>query len=181
MKRARTKVPRADKTGDTFKGTMAQLNKVLTRDLELSSERCEAFTVEQLHEIQKELFAARSPALQEVYLGHDNRALQYASLAHLVGKHKEQVEAAATSPVGTMIRDGLCHELVMMYVHHLTESARTALKSGAFMLPRLPESDMHRRPVGHGPMAEDAHKQYQERVSCTICHMAWNKTESIAV
>jgi NADPH:quinone reductase-like Zn-dependent oxidoreductase len=171
LKRARTKVPRADKTGQTFPEAMVQLNKVLVRDLELSSQHCEAFSVEQLHEIQKELFAARSPALQDLYSGHDNRALRYASHTDLFASHEDQLAAATQSHLGTMIRDGLCHELVMMYVHHLTESARSELKSGAFVLPRLPERDMHLPPEGQDSMAVGVHKEYVEQVTCTICHM----------
>jgi len=66
-----------------------------------------------------------------------------------------------------MIRDGLCHELVMMYVHHLTESARGELKSGTFVLPRLPVGEMHHPQNGN----VGAHDEYSKRVSCTICHV----------
>merc|ERR1712176_1437371 len=69
LQRAKTKVPRADKQGASFQKAMVQLNKLLTRDLELSSKHCEAFTVAELHEIQKVIFNARSPALQDVYKG----------------------------------------------------------------------------------------------------------------
>jgi len=177
LQRARTKVPRADKTGPNFEKAMVQLNKVLARDLELSSKHCEAFSVAELHEIQKVIFNARSPALQDIYKGHDNRALAYASLPELMANQKDQMAASEDPGLTAMVRDGLCHEVVMTYAHHLTESARQELKSGSLVVPRLPEQTMHSAPKDQSTVALKAHKEYAKQVSCAVCHVPTKSME----
>merc|ERR1719433_1147472 len=122
---------------------MSKLNRMLRADRGLKTKPCDAFSLEELQELQGELFAARSPTLQDMYSG-DRRSLPYATNAALAGSHSEQSAWLKARPdLLAMLRDGLCHELVMMYMHHLSDSAREEVKSGAVVLPLLPEGDLH--------------------------------------
>jgi hypothetical protein len=67
----------------------------------------------------------------------------------------------------------------MMYVHHLTESARAELKGSAFVLPLLPERDLHPAPAPHAAKVEhDQHAAYVNKATCAICHVSNDKAQA---
>merc|ERR550514_2299043 len=146
--RARQKIPRSGFRGSSLKGAMASLNEKLLEQEGLATAACESFNLTDLLGIQRTIFHARNPALQRIYSeAKDNRELRYASLPELDRAQSEQHAAAGSSPhLVSMMRGGLCHELVMMYVHHLSESARSEISAQDFMLPLLPERNLHPAP-----------------------------------
>jgi len=171
LARARRPRPRAEVAGATFEEAMAKLNKMLTADRGLTTKACSAFTLKELHGLQEELFTARSPELQGMYDG-DRRSLPYKSNAHLADVHSKQLSWAENRPHLTeMLRDGLCHELVMMYMHHLSASARKEIKAAALALPLLPLGGLHAPPAARDETTEAAHASYTGQTSCAICHV----------
>jgi hypothetical protein len=178
LRRAHQKRPRAEASGASFGEAMAKLTQLIKKEQGLVTRPCSSFSLEELHELQRELFAARSPELQALYKG-DRRSLRYGDEAVLSGAHAEAHSWVQTRPgLLNKLRDGLCHELVMMYVHHLSASARTLLKDGSFMLPLLPEGGLHTVPPaaqepGEEALAEAAaHNDYVNKTSCAICHVS---------
>eukprot|EP01065_Artemidia_motanka_P038016 TRINITY_DN46900_c0_g1_i1.p2 TRINITY_DN46900_c0_g1~~TRINITY_DN46900_c0_g1_i1.p2 ORF type:complete len:485 (+),score=178.93 TRINITY_DN46900_c0_g1_i1:70-1524(+) len=163
--------PRKDFSAATLSAAMSKLNAALRGDDGLNTRPCAEFAVAELHQLQRDLFAARSTRLQQVYRQTDKRRLPHSSLSDLAASQKEQVAAAARSDLFELVRDGLCHEAVMTYVHHLTESAREELKSGAAVLPLLPEHELHSAPAADAT-AQAAHAKYTDQVSCAICHVS---------
>lgn len=77
----------------------------------------------------------------------------------------EQTEHLALSDglLAEKTRDGACHEMVMWYIHHLSESARKQIKK-LYPLPLLPE---HRH-TG----SDHVQQRYEEQVTCGVCHVA---------
>jgi len=175
LARARQKLPRAKAAGSSLQEAAVKLNRFLTQERGLTTRACSSFKLEELHGVHRELFSARSPILQSIYVG-DRRSLRYASEAELAEAHKLYVTWSEDQPhLLEIVRDGLCHELVMMYMHHLSASARAAVKEGAFVLPLLPEGGLHQKPVAaqHGDgIAAAIHQSYTNKTSCAICHVA---------
>eukprot|EP00928_Gymnodinium_smaydae_P055628 TRINITY_DN3912_c0_g1_i1.p1 TRINITY_DN3912_c0_g1~~TRINITY_DN3912_c0_g1_i1.p1 ORF type:complete len:532 (-),score=66.51 TRINITY_DN3912_c0_g1_i1:289-1812(-) len=171
--RARRKKPRAEIAGSSFPDAMTKLNRILRAEKGLATKACADFSLEALHEVQHEIFAARSPALQELYKG-DRRSLPYNSASELSEAHQERVLRGRARPdLVNKMRDGLCHELVLMYMHHLSEAARIEIRTGHFQLPLLPEGDLHASPAAEAADDHDkaAHADYSSKVSCAICHV----------
>merc|ERR1719198_2492133 len=84
----------------------------------------------------------------------------------------EQLRVEAIKSAGALrkFRDGACHELVMWYIHHLSESAREEVKERV-VLPLLP-AHQHDAPNSDDVTEAQVHERYSEQVSCAICHVA---------
>lgn len=144
---------------------MQKLNAVLQKDKDLETQECSKFSLSQLQEMQRKLFHARSTDLDAVYhQEQDTRLMAHDSLASLEREQNQHAELAS-SPVSDKVRDGVCHEMVMWYIHHLTEPARVELKK-MLVLPLLP-SKQHQTPA----TPDAVHTRYQSQVSCGICHV----------
>lgn len=164
LKRAAQPKPGSAFQGSSFKSTMQKLNSILLRDGNLTTKPCADFNLQELHELEALLFDARSPQLNRIYsAADDTRRMAHQDLSAL---HAEQTWRVNLSGGHARVaRDGLCHELVMWFVHHLSTDARKQVKSQA-VLPLLPE-------VHHA--ANSAHtvdQRYNQQVSCAICHVA---------
>merc|ERR1711963_186607 len=128
LKRARTKVPRAEYQGDSFQTMAETLNAWLQKHAPNSRE-CDTWTVEELQQLQVQLLALRDPTLNEVYhASADNRRMEQSVESMTEEWAKLNEEAAADPQLAQMHRDGHCHEAVMWYVHHLPESIKSDLK-----------------------------------------------------
>jgi len=175
LARARQKLPRARAAGSSLQEASVKLNHFLTQERGLTTRVCSSFKLEELHGVHRELFSARSPILQSMYAG-DRRSLRYASEAELAEAHRLDAKWSEDQPhLFEMVRDGLCHELVMLYMHHLSASARVAIKEGAFVLPLLPEGGLHQKPIAAqrgDDVAAAVHQSYTNKTSCAICHVA---------
>lgn len=173
MKRAIQVRPREEYLGKDFTGTMAKLNKVLADETGLSSKPCANFSLEELHELQSMLFEARSPALQSVYHGvKDTRSMAHSSTEEHHADMAAQLEAAKARPeLADTVRDGVCHESVMWYVHHMSEATREEVKQ-LITLPLLPEVEHKVAPHVTDQVATKVHDRYKASVSCAVCHVA---------
>jgi len=172
LTRAKQKVPRSHLAGTSVSEAMMKLNANLKADTELHTAPCETLPLEQLQELQLTIFAARHEKLQQVYEG-DNRKLPYDSTESLVNAHRQQAATSASRPdLRAMIRDGVCQETVMMYIHHLSAPVRDSLKAlPTFVLPLLPERELHAKPA-QDELATQAHGAYVAQATCAVCHVA---------
>jgi len=169
LKRARTKVPRAEYKGDDFQSMSATLNKWLMKDAP-NARDCEEFTVQELQALQAQLYVLRDTKLDGVYHGAvDNRRIRQ-DFKSMAEEWEELNSLAAQDPdLARMHRDGHCHETVMWYVHHLPQSVREAIKDKV-ALPLL--SKMRHDVVDKKPHAAPLQRAYEEKVSCASCHSA---------
>merc|ERR1712232_1254827 len=94
---------------------------------------------------------------------NDTRRIAHSSMEEL----KLEQAWRAQLPIGLAdkAQAGLCHELVMWFVHHLSAPAREEVKKQV-ALPLLPEV-LHSSEGTH-----KVHQRYDEQVSCAICHVA---------
>merc|ERR1712226_1166927 len=105
---------------------MNNLNGVLNRENGLRTQPCQNFTGAMLRDVQRALFDARTPELDRVYQGaKDTRRMVHLASDDLEGEHAKHASLEQQRPdLVRKLHDGLCHETVMWYVHHLSESAR---------------------------------------------------------
>merc|ERR1712232_826673 len=164
LTRARTKVPRTEYKGSSFQSMSKNLNHWLLRHAP-NSRKCEDWTVEDLQQLQRTLLEIREPELDAIYQNtNDNRRLrvpldqEWAALNSL---------AAKDPALKRLRRDGHCHETVMWYVHHLSESAKTQLKD-LISLPLLPEASHDI--TQFTPEVQAVIKAYEDHVTCASCH-----------
>jgi len=171
LTRAAQKVPGASYSGSNFSDAMSGLNAVLKADPELDTRSCDTFSLEELHAVQRVLFEARTPELQKVYsAAKDTRNLAHHTSAELEAEQAAVLQFVASHPeLATMVRDGVCHEAVMWYVHHLSEPIQHEVKQFV-VLPRLPEA-YHAKPQLTSQTAEEGYKRYASQVSCAVCHV----------
>ena len=175
LSRATQPKPAAHAKGASVTGSMSLLNRHLVEEKSLATRPCDEWSVSELHATQRELMAARSPDLDAVYSAvSDRRTLPYADVDAMDVAHTEQAAALRHAAL-PYVRDGLCKESVMMYVHHLTAQARDALNAGDFVLPLLPERELHPPPTEATeslcPLARKVHTDYVAKASCAICHV----------
>jgi hypothetical protein len=165
LSRAAQRKPRRSLQGSTFTDAMQTLNAVLARETNLRTRRCDSFSIQELHEIQQLLFDARTPQLNKIYQeANDTRRIVHKNQAELLAEQVWRAELSS-SELLAKARAGLCHELVMWFVHHLSGPAREEVKTQV-VLPLLPE-------VQHSTNGTHrVHQRYDEQVSCAICHVA---------
>jgi len=84
----------------------------------------------------------------------------------------EQARHQELSPeLSAKAADGICHEMVMWFIHHLSASAREEIKQH-LVLPLLPE-EQHQAPHPTAPdIHHEVHSRYTERTGCAVCHVA---------
>lgn len=167
LRRAKSKIPRDAFKGDNFDSMSQTLNTYLTRHAP-NSKNCDAWTVEELQELQMQLLMLRDPNLNDLYHETDDNRKMSKDIEEIVQQWNELNVLAATDPdLARAHRDGHCHEAVMWYVHHLPEAMKNTLKD-EISLPLL-TSMRHSLKVEaqHGPLV---HRAYEEKVSCASCH-----------
>jgi len=178
LTRARRPLPGHAFKGDTFASTMQKLNSVLRREKGLRTQQCESFSLDFLQEMQRELFNARTHELDAVYTNAgDTRRMAHDSIDALEGEQAK----VATIKSPTLLKKavhGACHEMVMWYIHHLSETAREEIKH-RLVLPLLPEIK-HEAPVAETSGEEShIHRRYTAQASCAVCHV--NPSASVVV
>jgi len=173
MKRAKQVVPGPLYKGDTFANMSHNLNQILA--VKTAHRACADFDAKELQELSAMLYLARDANFDGIYQNvGDNRRLRgeledlqkkWTALSSLIAGDPESKELQAIQ------RDGHCHEVVMWYVHHLSEDVKTVLAETGVEVPLLSyESHM---PACEKPR-NDAHakvcQHYQETVTCASCH-----------
>jgi len=173
LNRAKQIVPGPLFKGDTFANMSHNLNQILT--VKTANKPCSDFTSKELQELSAMLYLARDADFDGIYQNvGDNRRLRgdledlqkkWGDLSSLLEGHPDSKELQAVQ------RDGHCHEVVMWYVHHLSEDVKTVLAETGVEVPLLsyeshmpacekPKSDAHAKVCAH----------YQETVTCASCH-----------
>jgi len=183
LRRAQRPKPSPFMQGKNFQDTMQKLNGALLREQGLRTRACGNFTLPELHEMQRMLFDARTPELEAVYAAAgDTRRMAHASAQRLEAEQRGHAALhAARHRAAEVSRDGACHEMVMWYVHHLSQSAREEIKA-MLELPLLPEVH-HMPPHGDSADATDhkVHERYMDQVSCAICHVTGGSASKVDI
>jgi hypothetical protein len=169
--RARQPKPRRKYKGHHFGEAMNTLNAVLLGEPDLATKQCDEFTLAELFAVEDVLFFARSHELQGVYAeAKDTRNIAHETIASLRAEQRDQKALVALRPdLEDIVRDGVCHEAVMWYVHHTSEEAKAEVRE-LITLPLLPEAQHPPQPE-HDAHASKAHARYTKAVSCAICHV----------
>jgi len=170
LARARQPKPSRAFQGNDFTETMQKLNALLDREQGLQTQKCGDFSMATLHEMQRLLFNARTPELDAVYQdAADTRVMAHADMPSLKAEQARHQEL--TSDLSAKAADGICHEMVMWFIHHLSASAREEIKQH-LVLPLLPE-EQHQAPHPTAPdVHHKVHSLYTERTGCAVCHVA---------
>lgn len=164
LRRARQPKPGRGFTGDSFGSSMEKLNDILKREEGLNTRECHEFSLPALQDVQRLLFDARTPELEQIYKdADDTRSMAHDNTESLLQEQKMHLELADAESLKA--RDGVCHELVMWYVHHLSNDAREEIKA-QLVLPLLPTQ---RHSVSGN---EHVDRRYEQQVSCGVCHVS---------
>jgi hypothetical protein len=171
--RARRPKPGRAFTGSAFNDAMEKLNSYLRGLRGLSTKECRDFSQPSLHDMQRLLFDARANELNHIYRdANDTRLLAHSSLEELMTEQKRIKSMTVERPeLARKLQDGICHELVMWYIHHLSADAREAVKD-RLVLPLLPEIEHAPPHVNAHETHHEAHRRYKAQVSCAICHVS---------
>lgn len=172
--RAQQRVPRAPWRGNDF----ADMSRKLTDALRRSGNQvapCESWTTLDLKHLLRRIFKLSKAELLGIYdAANDNRRQRFATLSALES-HWETLDAAAQmARLEHVRRDGLCHELVMWWAHHLSSTSQKLLTTENITLPSLPQQ-RHRAKASTVETAKsDAESvvfdEYEQQVSCQQCH-----------
>jgi hypothetical protein len=179
LARAKERVPR-----DAWKGhDFASMSGVLTLRLREAGFRvhdCSSWSVSELQELQRRIFPEAEAEFLAVYeAAADNRRQRFRSLGELEAHWAALDEAVeAEQRLREVRRDGLCHEAVMWWVHHLAGPTQRRLASEGLRLPSLPT-------VRHAPRALTApasavHAEYALQGPCSACHV-WSARNGTAL
>jgi len=174
LQRARERVPRNGWKGSDF----AHMSAILTARLRDAGHRvraCEQWTVNELQDLQRRIFPEASSDLLDIYAhAADRRGRRHHSLSQLEQhwKHLEELKGGSVA-LEEVHRDGLCHETVMWWVHHLPSPTQTQLTEEGLRIPSLPSHrhEPFQKTLGSDPETLAAvHAEYTEQVSCQQCH-----------
>lgn len=179
--RAQTRRPRDHYRGQ---GSLADANRVLngqlTAALHLDTRACELFNATALQELHHVLYGAADQTLLQVYAeAQDNRRLLYSSPEAMQASFDELNAAVAGRPeLHDVLRDGLCHQAVMWFIHHLPRTTQEELTAVGLTLPLLPLGD-HTSARGRrldqdaeGAAAEEmVLRSYKAYATCQACHV----------
>ena len=139
--RGKTMVPRASYRGADFRSMGQVLNGHLQQEAGLTTKDCSEFEPADLHELLRTLFPYASGELLEIYAdASDNRQRLEQSLDELEAKWEGlagTIRESGDSKLTEVWRDGLCHQSVMWFVHHLSTDAREEVRQ-SFCLSDCP-------------------------------------------
>lgn len=175
LQRARTKVPRPAYRGDSFENMSRTLNTWLAKHSSTTRE-CDLWAIEELQRLQLHMLLLRDPQLDGIYHStKDNRRLRK-NASDLSAEWEELNALAEKEPaLRRARRDGLCHEAVMWYVHHVPEDLKAELKDQV-ALPLLSyvrhdlEAVSTAIAAESAPAAAKVMRAYEEHVTCSSCH-----------
>lgn len=181
LRRAKLKVPRGTFQGEDAHSAAEVLNAHVQKTAGLSVSTCEALGIVGARRALERMFAQAEPQLLDVYeSSSDVRRRTVASIASLRAQWSATDILGQVDPdvLGPVIRDGLCHEAVMWFAHHVSVEGRRALvENREFVLPLLPPH-LHAQNMSrlsknvHGLDAHaEVYAEYDQKVSCQQCHI----------
>ncbi|EDQ88872.1 uncharacterized protein MONBRDRAFT_26022 [Monosiga brevicollis MX1] len=176
--RAQAIVPASTHRGDNYWQMTRRLNAYLPR-YALDRHQlidCDGLTVDTLHMVERALRPHQAQALQSLYEDR-NDPRRWAITDDLELQQAREVEVAATSAAShDVVRDGLCHRVVMQYVHHVPTLRLAQLD--ALPLPRLPVREL--APSVLAAATPEAHEVLHNTTQCFKCHLVGNATDAAA-
>ena len=109
--------------------------------------------------------------MQDIYYGAgDTRTIQHTDANELRGEQQGILQLiVANANLASILRDGLCHEIVMWYVHHLMDAAKAEVKHMT-SIPLLPPQSYEIYDA-KTKTEKAAHEIYQGKISCAVCHV----------
>lgn len=177
LRRAKAKVPGTSFKGSSFAHSSSKLNKALERSSAAPMlVACADLSVDQLQETMAALIETRTTALSEVYgLTSDARALRHSGLKGYQEEWAVLTRAATSPDLSRAAHDMMCHEAVMLYVHHQTAQQQAALAlEGKIMLPKLPVGErLFNKITPNTTMMPEARfvvDAYLKSTGCAACH-----------
>jgi len=176
LERARTKVPRDDFKGIDRYNIGKQLNRHLVKS-HVNHKACSKFSVDELQDLQELLHSHRESVHDEIYQGvSDTRSLRFGSLEEYKTHWEEMNGHAAThSAIAEMQRDGHCLEIVMWWIHHVSDATRKQLAH--LTVPLMPTQHWREPTEEEGLSAAAVYqKAYNPSSTCLACHgggIAW--------
>lgn len=179
-------LPTSHVVGANGKDIFGAMNQFLlsqpvgTAGQHVATRPCEDWNHQELNELARVLYKARSPALTKIYVTNsDRRQFHFEDSQYKDKLWLQEEELVSTRPHThgegsepyAMTRDGKCAEMIMWWVHHLPKEQREVLANTAeFVVPLLP---------AHGFREVGASVEYNDQVSCSVCHNT-NTTEGPA-
>jgi len=161
VRRSRTKVPSRAHRGSNFFHMATTLNSLLRKGYPEAKE-CAEWSDEELKKFQLMMLLLRSNELNDVYSSsEDGRAMRGDEHEH--GARWEKLSEMATGMWADVHRDGHCHEAVMWFVHHVSETTRNAIAQ-RMAIPLLPYT-RHECDSKH-----EVCDEYLKQVTCQDCH-----------
>jgi len=170
LQRARTKVPRDQYRSDHSYRMGKVLNGHLTRS-HGNTKACHEWSPEELQELQAKLHGLKEDTHNEIYVdSRDNRALRFGSIEEYQAHWGEMGQLAQGNPfLKEMQRDGHCLEIVMWWVHHLSQKTQADLSH--VTLPTMPLVEWREPIEEEGPAAMKMYKaHYNPSSTCLACH-----------
>lgn len=177
LQRAQQRIPRDAWKGKDFSSMNARLTQRL-RESGHSIRDCAEWSSTELQQLQKQIFMESEKELLAIYHDVADRRRQRFESLEALEAHWKNVDAAASSAgtLGTVRRDGLCHETVMWFVHHLQTTVQKRLATRGLALPSLPQTRHREDTIGEAQSAEmlsargAVFQEYEHQVSCQQCH-----------
>jgi hypothetical protein len=181
LERVRSKVPRAEYKSDAAHGIGKTLNSHLKK-AHSNTKNCKEFTAKELQNLQAELHMHLDNTHNEIYSSvQDTRSLRFEDLEAHKAHWDEMNKHASTHPlVEEMQRDGHCLDVVMWWVHHLSQSKREELSH--LVIPNMP-LQRWREPIPEEGVSAAAiyGSSYFPSSTCLACHgggMPWQNPEN---
>jgi len=174
--RAKTAVPR-----NHYKGapSLVQTNMVLNGHLHrmsnLATQPCEVFSIRQLQDLSLALFTSADSSLLEVY--HqvtDNRRQIFGSVTELEQEYTRLSDLVlGKDDLSAVLRDGMCHRVVMWFVHHLSAEKQAELIQVGIKLPLLPKAEHtgDLTAIAADDTSKAVHEAYDKSITCQACHV----------
>jgi hypothetical protein len=190
IRRAKQRKPSPPYRGKSFSDMSNTLNSWLTRNKKIETTSCSEWTAQEMQQLQAMLYLLRDTSLNQIYAKvDDNRKMrsamadiekEWSTLNALIEQHGD----TDSSMLRNIQRDGHCHEVIMWYVHHLTEDVKVMLSANQKIhLPLLSDTLHSKACDGGGGEGDDigadaeyaAAKErvcnvYKEQVTCASCH-----------
>ena len=185
LARAEQIVPRDEYRGGGGLKYASVLNKWLESG-QMPSRECESFDFTGLRSLLEVFFEARDPRFDQIYQNiGDNRRLRVSGVETFNEELNEwqeldstlkNSEEAADKEAASILRDGMCYQTAMWFVHHLREDTKSELAATGIEIPLLPRET--RTITEEDASNPSQHHAYRARAlsasdttqSCGFCH-----------
>lgn len=169
LKRAKSKTHSGHVAGSSTSEQAMKINARL-KQLGHNLKHCAEHSTEELNHKVRSMWPFMSEALQEVYKGKDLRQRAHQTLQDFEARWQKEAAISDKSSLSAL-RDAKCAEVLMLWVHHVHEDGKKALRD--MVLPTMTEFNMdHAR-----KQPKEIANRYASSYTCITGHgMAANHT-----